>query len=52
MDNKQDWKRLHDEHYSRGVSIEERIGFTLLILVPIAFLIAVAVEVWRYHSGQ
>lgn len=51
MDSKQDWKRLHNEYYRRGVSTEERIGFILLVLVPIAFLMAVAFEVWRYHNG-
>lgn len=52
METEQDWKRLHDEYYRRGVSTEERIGVTLLLLVPIVFLVSIAVEVWGYHNGQ
>jgi hypothetical protein len=52
MESKQDWKRLHDEHYRRGVSTEERIGVVLLFLVPIVFLVSIAVEVWGYHNGH
>lgn len=52
METKQDWKRLHAEHYSRGTSIEERIGVTLLFIVPIVFLVSIAVEVWGFHNGH
>ena len=41
-----------NEYYSRGVSTEERVGVTLLILVPIVFLASIAVEVWRFHNGH
>ena len=51
MDSQPNWKRLHAEHYSRGVSIEERIGVVLLVIVPIVFLVSIAVEVWGYHNG-
>ena len=51
MDSQQDWKRLHDEHYRRGVSTGERIGVALLFIVPIVFLVSIAVEVWGSHGG-
>ena len=46
METKQDWKRLHDEHYRRGVSTEERIGVVLLFLVPLVWLSFVAFELF------
>ena len=52
MDSQQDWKRLHAEHYRRGVSTEERIGVVLLFVVPVVWLSWIAFEVWGYHSGH
>ena len=52
MDSQPNWQRLHAEHYSRGVSIEERIGVVLLFVVPIVFLVSIAIEVWGFHNGH
>ena len=51
METKQDWKRVHAEHYAKGPTTEERIGVVLLLIVPIVFLVSIAVEVWGFHSG-
>lgn len=46
METKQDWKRLHAEYYRRGVSTKERIGVTLLFLVPVVWLSFIAFELF------
>ena len=46
MDSQPNWKRLHDEHYRCGVSTEERIGVTLLFLVPVVWLSFIAFELF------
>ena len=51
METEQDWKRIHAEHYVKGPTTEERIGVFLLFVVPMMFLISIAIEVWRYHNG-
>ena len=51
METEQDWKRIHSELYANGTTTGDRIGIFLLFAVPVVFLIAVAVELWRYHNG-
>ena len=46
MDSKQDWKRLHDEYYRRGISTEERVGVTLLFIIPVVWLACIAFELF------
>ncbi len=46
METKQDWKRIHSEHYAKGPTTEERIGIFLLFFVPIVWLSCIAFELF------